>query len=317
MSGARRPGIALLAALAMLVMIVVVTLELGATARPRRLAAAGQAERAGATQAATAGVEHAHAVLRRLEPVSPGRLTREPTGAPDPWGPAIGLVIGPERIGAYLYRAELRDAYDRVNLNGASEDQLRRLLLALRLDARRADRLAQSIMDWRDADRLRRANGAERDDYLRAGRPFLPDDGPFATVETLRFVMGMSDSLFDAVAPYLTVMGDGGINLDRAPRPVLLSLPGMTEESVGYLLRERQAGRHVTDLAHLAAALGPVARAQLVAALPVLRNVTVMETREVHVASEGWQPGGATRVRVDAILSRDADGGVVWRRVSP
>jgi general secretion pathway protein K len=302
--------------MAMLVMITFASLEIGAAARPRRLAAAAQAEREAALQAATAGVEHAQALLRRLEPVSPGRLTREPGGTPDPWGPANGAVIGPEPVGAYAYRAELHDAYERLHLNGASEDQLRRLFLALRIDARRADRLAQAIADWRDADVLRRGSGAERGDYLRAGRPFVPRDGPFATVDELRFVLGMSDSLYDAVSPYLTVMGDGGVNLNLAGRPVLLSLPGMTEESAAYVMRERRAGRPVTDLSRLIAALSPGARAQLTAALPLLRNVVVTETREMHVSSEGWQPGGTTRVRVDAIISRDADGRVSWRSVS-
>ena len=311
-----RRGVALLAALAMLVMISVASLEISAAARPRRLAAGAQAEREAALQAATAGVEHAQALLRRLEPISPGRLTREPVGVRDPWGPAIGVVIGPERLGAYVYRAELHDAYGRVNLNGASEEQLRRLLLALRLDARRADRVAQSIADWRDADALRRGRGAERDDYLRAGRPLLPRDGPFPTVDELRFVFGMSDSLYDVVSPYLTVAGDGGINLNVAARPVLLSLPGMTEEGAAYVIRERNAGRPVTDLGRLLSALSPAARAQLAAALPLLRNIVVTETREVYVTSDGWIPDGDTRVRIEAIISRDADGRVSWRSVS-
>jgi len=315
-----RRGFALIAALAVLVLISVVALELGVRARPRRLAVAASAERIGATAAAAAGIEHARALLTRLESAAPGRLTREPVHTVDPWGAANGLVIGRGRSGAYTYRVELHDAYGRLNLNGASEDQLRRLFLALHIDARRADRLAQAIADWRDHDQLRRVNGAERDDYLRAGAPLLPADDSFDAVSTLRFVLGMNDVLCDSVAPYLTVTGDGGVNLNAAPRPVLLALPGMTEESATLLIRTRAAGRRVADLDALANALSSGARQRLRVAMPLLRNIVTFETREMLVTSEASQPGAVTHVRMDAVISRNASrnagGGVVWRRVS-
>lgn len=312
-----RRGFALMAALALLVTLSVVALELSVMARPRRLAVAGAAERVAALEVATAGVERAHALLRQLEPRSPGRLDRGPDLVPDPWAPAVGTTLGPTRVGQLVYRVELRDPYERLHLNGASEDQLRRLLLALRVDARRADRLAQAIADWRDPDRLRRANGAERDDYLRAGSPLLPDDGPFADVSSLRFVLGVTDSLYDAVAPYLTTAGDAGVNINAAPRPVLLTLPGMTEESVDQLLRDRAAGRRVADLARFTESLPAGARLRLRLALPLLRTVVTLETREMLVTSEAWDPAGVTRVRLEAIVSRDAEGRVIWRRVAP
>ena len=312
-----RRGFALIAALALLVLVSVAALELSVTAKPRRLAVAAGVERIAATAAATAGVEQAHALLLRLEPVAPGRLTRDPSLRPDPWGVANGMVIGPAPAGAYTYRAELHDAYARLNLNGASEDQLRRLLVALRIDARRADHLAAAIADWRDPDQLRRTNGAEREEYLRAGMPMLPADGPFTSVNTLRFVLGMSDALCDSVAPYLTVMGDGGINLNTAPRPVLLALPGMSEEAVALLLRARSGGRRMTDLNAFVESLSSRARQQLRIAMPVLSTIATLETREMLVSSEAWQPTGTTRVRVDAVISRDAGHRVIWRRVSP
>ena len=173
--------------------------------------------------------------------------------------------------------------------------------------------MVQAIADWRDRDQLRRLNGAERDDYLRAGRPLLPDDGPFASVTMLRYVAGVDDPLYERIAPYLTVMGDGGVNLNTAPRPVLLAMPGITEEAATRLLAERSAGRRVTDLVRLMEMLSSGARQQLRTAMPVLRNIATLETREAHVVSEAWQTGGVTRVRVDAIISRDAEGRVIWR----
>ena len=316
MTHSPRRGFALIAALALLVLISIVALGLSTTARPRRLAVAASAERTAATAAATAGIEHARALLMRLEPVSPGRSTRGPSLVRDPWGPANGLVIGPRSAGAYVYRVELHDAFARLNLNGASEDQLRRLMLGLRIDARRADRIAQAIADWRDHDQLRRVNGAEGDEYLRAGAPMLPGNAIFDEVGTLRFVQGMTEALYDSIAPYLTVMGNGGINLNAAPRPVLLALPGMSEASVTALLRAREARRPPADLNELVGLLPSGASQQLRAAIPVLRNIVTFETREVLVTSVASQPGATTRVQVDAIISRNAEGHVTWRRVA-
>lgn len=317
MMRADRRGFALLAALALLVTIAVVALGIDVTARPRRLAVAGAAERAAALAAATAGVEHARAMLVRFDPEPVGRLTRGPLRIPDPWGPLDGTTIGPTTIGDARYRVELVDPYGRLPLNSATEDELRSLMIALRVDSRRADRLAQAIADWRDRDQLRRANGAERADYLRAGRPLLPEDGPFGSVETLRFVIGMTDSIFALVSPYLTVVGDGGINLNAAPRPVLLALPGMTEESVSAILRLRAAGGRIANLELFVDGLPSGPRARLRVGMLQLRNILTLETREMHVISVGERPGSPIRVRVDAIISRDAQDRVTWWRESP
>ena len=145
----------------------------------------------------------------------------------------------------------------------------------------------------------------------------LPDDGPFANEAMIRFVMGVDDSLERLVRPYLTTFGSGRIDLNAAGRPVLLTIPGMTEEAVSVVLRHREQRQPVTDLSRFADELSPGARQQLRAALPALQAMVVLETREMHVISEATRPASSARVRVDAIVSRDDEGRVVWRRVSP
>lgn len=309
---ARAPrGFALMAALALLVLTSVVALELSTTARPPRLARATIAEQRAAIEAAVAGVEYARAILLGARADSGVRL-----GA-DAWSGRVGMTVGPNALGGLRYRIELHDANARLHINTATADQLRRLLLALHLDARQADRLAQAIADWRDADRMTRLNGAERAEYLRAGRVMLPDDAPFASVSTLRLVVGMTDSLYAAVRPHVTVIGSGRVNLNEADRPVLLALPGMTEESASLLLRERRAERRITSLVRFGDRLSSSARERWREAMPQLAALTVLETREMLVDVDAWRPDSPTRVHLDAIVSRDADGAVVWRRFSP
>ena len=312
-----RRGVALVMALALLVLISVVALDWSAAAKPSRLEVAAIVDRAELDAVATGGVEAARAQLSQLLRVGPMRSLRDPTRVLDAWSAADGMVLDSDPASELRYRVEMHDAGARLNLNTAGEDQFRKLLLALRVDSRRADRLAQALADWRDGDRLRRANGAEQADYLRADRAVLPDDGPFASVSTIRFVMGMSDSLYLLLRSYVTVVGSGRIDLNAAERPVLLTLPGMSEEAVAQLLRYRRQGRRVTDLDRFADELSPSGRSLLRSALPALQAGTVLDTREIHVTSDAWRRGSNVRVRIDAILSRDDEGRVVWRHVGP
>jgi type II secretory pathway component PulK len=294
-----------------------VALEWTVAAKSQRLSVAGIVDRAQLEAFATGGVEHARAQLSELLRVGPMQSLRDANRVLDAWGAADGSVLNSDVGGELRYRVELHDVGTRLNLNAASEDQLRTLFVALRVDARRADRLAQAIADWRDADQIRRANGAEQADYLREGRAMLPDDGPFASVAMLRFVIGMNDSVYQLVHPYLTVFGSGRVDVNAAERPVLLALPGMTEESVALVMQYRRQRRRVTDLDRLADELSANARQRLRDAIPVLQVAAVLEPRDIHVASDCWRVGSNIRVRVDAIVSRDEEGRVVWRRVSP
>lgn len=312
-----RRGVALLTALGLLVLISVAALEWAAAAKGQRLTVANTTERTALEAFATGGVEHARAHLSELLQVGPMQSLRDAGRVFDAWGAADGSVLDSDPSLELRYHVELHDVGTRLNLNDASEDQLRTLFLALRVDAGRADRLAQAIADWRDADQVRRANGAEQADYLRDGRAMLPDDGPFANVAMLRHVMGMNESLYQLVRPHLTVLGSGRIDVNAAERPVLLTLPGMTEESVALAIQYRHERRRITDLNRFADGLSPNARERLRTAMPVLQIAAVLEPREMHLACDSWRIGSTFHVRVDAIVSRDEEGRVVWRRVSP
>lgn len=311
-----RRGFALIGALWLLVALSAVGLQLSLRARDRRLAAANVVdyERAGAV--AAAGVEHARARLARaLREASPMIATPDPDRIADPWRGADHFLRDTVALGPSRYRVTLRDANAFLNVNRASEDDLRRFFIALRVDAGRADRLAQAIADWRDADDLRRARGAERDDYLSAGAAVLPANAPFERLAELLAVRAMTRDVYELARPYLTLVGGGQINLNAALRPVLLALPGFAEEAVAVLERTHARGRRITSLQELSRELSPGARAALDAELPRLMMGTTFETREVELRSDGWTDGGTVRSHVRALLVRSGEAVlVVWRR---
>ena len=317
MRRARRDGFALMAALWLVVLVGVTGYELSVQSRTRRLAVANSLEKTQADAAADAALETVRAKLenRLVHPLDARRRALA-DATRDPWGDlrVIGsdtIRLGDERAAARAY-----DAGSRLQINRATEGDVRRLLIGLRLDAGEADRLAQRIMDWRDRDTFRRARGAERDDYLRAGARTLPRDAEFARITELRDVDGMTPELYARIAPHVTVLGTGQISINSASRPVLASLPGLGDESIALILRAQDTDRPLRSLEELTQRVSPGARESLVDAGAELMQRITFETREVVVESEGWLDGSPMRTKAEALYARGGDALFsVWRRV--
>ena len=88
--------------------------------------------------------------------------------------------------------------------------------------------LTDAITDFIDRDATRRLNGAEEAEYRYADFPYLPANRPLASISELRAVQGMTISVYQALAPLVTVWPerDGRLNILTCPLPVLRSLNG-------------------------------------------------------------------------------------------
>lgn len=302
-----RRGFALMAALWLVVLIGVTGYELSTRSRTRRLAVANALELVQARAAAEGALETARGALENqlAQPV-------------DPWADLTFIRRDTIRMGDERAVAHAYDAGARLHLNHATDDDLRRLLVALRVDASEADRLSQRILDWRDHDTFRRGRGAERDDYLRAGARTLPSDEDFASVEELRDIEGMTPTLYTRLAPLVTVLGTGQINVNSAPLPVLASLPGVGSEAVAVIARAQGSARPLRSLEELTVQLSPGAREAIVNAGAALMQRITFETREVVVESDGWLDGSPVRARGEALYAKGGDAlFTVWQRVGP
>jgi general secretion pathway protein K len=296
-----RQGFALMAALWLVVLIGVSGYELSVQARGRRLTVANALESVQGAAAAEAGLESGRA---RLELIS---LAPAPTPLPGADTIALGDVRTTVRV---------RDGGALVQLNGASETELTRLMVALRMDASTASRIAQRILDWRDADDLQRGRGAERDEYLRASAQRLPSNADFMDLAELRDVDGVTPTIFLRIAPYLKVHGSGQINVNSAPREVLLTLDGIGAEAADAIVRARDAGRPFRTLEELSARVSPGARQAIVDAMPDLASRATFELSEAQVESTGWLEGSAIRVNATSVHQRSGDAWLTtWRRI--
>jgi general secretion pathway protein K len=117
------------------------------------------------------------------------------------------------RVGQTPILVRIANESDRVNLNTASGQLLRALVIAVGGEPGLADPLAAAILDWRTAGANARPNGAKASGYRAAGRAYGPPGTPFQSVGELADVLGMTPDLYARMAPHLTTLTDGDPDL--------------------------------------------------------------------------------------------------------
>ena len=114
------------------------------------------------------------------------------------------------------------DEAGKVDLNAASDPLLLALFMGFIADREAALRLVAAVADFRDADDQPRLNGAERAEYLAAGRAAGPKNAPFDAIAEMGNVLGISDELARKLRPHLTVhSGQDGIDPSHASTDLL------------------------------------------------------------------------------------------------
>jgi general secretion pathway protein K len=142
----------------------------------------------------------------------------------------------------------------RVDLNAASKELLSGLLTVLGASDDDAKEAADRIVGWRtkapDGDATK-----ETALYQSAGRTYSPRQAPFAHVNELALVLGMTPALVERALPYLTVFsGAANVDVMVASPEVIAALPGMTPLKLKQFLGDR--GSLVNDTAAMSAAVG-------------------------------------------------------------
>ena len=254
----RRRGVALLAALWLVVAIAAVALQFSVEAKERRTLGIMASERGQQRALALGALAYAQAKLEYAIRVAPSSsnvaITR--LAASDPWYDVDSLYTGTVQIDSMPVSIQAHDLGEKLNINTATETELQQFFSFLLSDFTKSTQLSQAIMDWRDADSVKRPSGAERDDYIKAGMLALPANTLFSDVSDLKNVMGMTPDIYAQVASFLTTRGAGQINLNDAPVAVLRSLPGMTDATLNQILQLRSQGRRISNIGDIFASAG-------------------------------------------------------------
>lgn len=202
--------------------------------------------------------------------------------------PRSGVPLG---RGTFSYR--ITDEEARINLNTAPPDRVDRLLLVLGMDKQTRDIINDSLQDWKDADELRRANGAESEDYLRLPVPYRARNTNLEDVAELLQIRGVTPELYygrdgaPGLAELVTVRGSGLVNINTAAPTVLRAL-GLSDAEVAEIIQARAVTPYSSVPARFTG-----------------RGLSV-STRTFRVEAEGFVNGERT-ARVVAIVQKATD----------
>lgn len=262
-------GIALVLALWLAVLLTAIAAGFAFSMRSEALAARNAVSLAQARAAADGAVERTAFELMRPRMI--GAWTFD--GQSHAWKDGDASIV-----------ASATDEGSRIDINTAPDALIKSLLMNVGgMDDAAASSLVDAIGDWRDADDLRRPNGAEAPEYAAANLKYGPANAPFETIGEVSRVLGMTPEVFSRIRGAITVYSrQPGINAATAGRSVLLALPNATPEAVDAFLAQRSEA----IAQGLPAPPFPPAQAFIGAAVPVWR-----------IRAQATMPDGVTFAR--------------------
>ena len=149
------------------------------------------------------------------------------------WSPGknpYSVTIGDRDCDVYLSSEN-----GKINVNALNNKNREFLVTFLKnrdVDSSEADTIADSILDWIDADDFTHVNGAEDGYYGSLSDPYKAKDALFYSLEEMTLVQGITPGIFDKIKDFVTVYGNKeiSVNVNIAPTEVLSSIPGLSED---------------------------------------------------------------------------------------
>jgi general secretion pathway protein K len=125
-------------------------------------------------------------------------------------------------------RVRLFSEVGKIDINKANQSVLQSLMTFAPVNTDQQNKLANAILDWRDADDLVHIDGAEKEEYQQAGLNYQPTNKPFESTEELQLILGMNKSVLSWLEPLVTVYSkQPQVTMTLASREVLQVIPGL------------------------------------------------------------------------------------------
>jgi type II secretory pathway component PulK len=143
------------------------------------------------------------------------------------------------------------DEESKINLNKIDPRVLERLFkIVLNYEDTQAQELAACITDWRDKDsELTLAFGSAEDSYYNGlSAPYGAKNSDIEVLDELLLIKGIDENVFEKIKDYVTIYGNGKVNINTTSGVVLLSL-GLDENIVNKIILYRlgEDGIEATD----------------------------------------------------------------------
>jgi len=198
-------------------------------------------------------------------------------------------------------------------LNRAVIEQLLRLIDLLNQKSGRLGisyGIVPAIIDWTDSDSEvttlsfveHNNSGAESSYYRRMQAPYSCKNAPLDTAEELICVKAITPQVFELMRDYVTVYGDGKININSAPKRVIESLSEKMDPVLARIIIERRKFKPFESIAELQRVPGMTESIYS----EIKKNITVNPTdRYYYVASQANV--GQIGCEVTVLLKRNAE----------
>ncbi|MBS4060993.1 MAG: general secretion pathway protein GspK [Bacteroidetes bacterium] len=238
-------GIILIIVLWVLTILMVIVLSFSVMARTESYSTLAYREELEKKFLAEAGVERGIAELFYRNLFKNANIFEEGRRVWRADGTAYSVLLSPG-----YFTVKIIDESGKIDINTLTDLSgiiLRSLLINSGIQERDASEIVDSILDWKDADDLRRLNGAEDDFYMSLPVPYKAKNGRFDTLEELLLVKGITPGILyggnqkKGILDFITIYSNSTtINLLSAPKEVLLAVPGFTPEIADEIISKRE-----------------------------------------------------------------------------
>ncbi|MEO2069096.1 MAG: type II secretion system minor pseudopilin GspK [Desulfurobacteriaceae bacterium] len=155
---------------------------------------------------------------------------------------------------SYTYRGisvslRITDECGRLNVNKLTNQLYYNVAKRLFENLKLNPSLASSIKDWIDRDDIPTDEGVESLYYETLG--YKPSNKNMKSIYELLYVKGVDEKIFKQLEDYVTVYGDGKININSAPLEVLLALSEDMDEDAAKSILENRPIKNLEDLINL------------------------------------------------------------------
>ena len=144
----------------------------------------------------------------------------------------------------YVYDSSVRwgvvDEESKINLNRTKTLTLTNLLISvLSLKDEDAAKLALAIQDWHQTGEAEITGFYSEDYYSNLQYPYPKKSADYETLDELLLVNGVNKQMYDKLIDFVTIYGDGGVNINTASKQVLMAL-GLPDTLVDKILTVRR-----------------------------------------------------------------------------
>ncbi len=138
------------------------------------------------------------------------------------------------------------DEESKINLNKTNLVVLTNLLMnVLSLKEEDADKLAQALLDWRQYGEGEVTGFYSDEYYTNLQYPYPKKSADYETLDEMLLVQGMTKQIYDKLINFVTIYGDGTVNINTASKEVLAAI-GLPDELAEKILTVRR-GRDNID----------------------------------------------------------------------